>query len=616
MEFGLIEQILIPVFIVLTLGCFAWAVLKRVKMALAGAPDGEKEGAGKAIARFVSEVIFQSKVIRDRPVAGTLHALVFWGFLFYIPVTIHHFLLPFTGGYLYGPVGEGYRAFMTVVSVLVAVSISGLAFRRFVMRPGYFEKKLSGTSAIVSAFIFLLMVTFLLEPYAAGDALAAKANWWVHAACILLFLVVIPQSKHLHLVVGPFDLLMKRKRFGQVPAFVIDLENFDEEMAFGLGKPADASREVRFDALSCVECGRCTEMCPANRIEKKLDPRSLIHNLEGPLLAGSEEMVFEKLIDAEAVWQCVTCGACEHFCPLGIEHLPLILQYRRNLTLEQTEIPATMQSTFRSLQTKGNVWTVDREQRGEQIEAMGLPVYEAGKVLIWSSCFFLTQEFASVVKRFAELLDAAGMEAGFSPKEICCGDPARKCGGEDLFQEIAMENIAWMKEQGVKTIASQCPHCLHTISTAYAQVDPEFEVEVVHHSELLGRLLREGKLASAAAGNGPATIHDPCYASRWKIGDVEAVRGLARGAGVSPIEMELSRERSYCCGSGGGAHHFFEDDDGKRIDDERIRQILETGAGTVYTSCPFCFNMIGEGLKKDEAAEKVRVEDITALLYK
>jgi len=614
MAFGLIEQILIPVFMVLTLGYFAWAIFLRLRMALAGAADGEKEGAVRAAARFVREVIFQSKVIRDRPLAGTMHALVFWGFLCYIPVTIHHFLLPFTGGYLYGPVGEGYRAFMTVVSVLVAVSIAGLAFRRFVMRPAYFEKKLSGTSAIVSTFIFLLMVTFLLEPYLAGNALAAKANWWVHAACILLFLVVIPQGKHLHLVIGPFDLLMKRKRFGQVPPFVIDLEDFDEEMAFGLGKPADASREMRFDALSCVECGRCTELCPANRIAKKLDPRSLIHNLEAPLMAGSEEAVWEKLVDAEAVWQCVTCGSCEYVCPLGIEHLPLILQYRRNLTLEQTQIPATMQTTFRSLQTKGNVWTVDREQRGEQIEAMGLPLYERGKVLIWSSCFFLTQEFAPVVKRFAELLAEAGLDVGISPEETCCGDPARKCGGEDLFQELAEGNIAWMKEQNVKTIVSQCPHCLHTISTAYAQLDPEFEVEMVHHSVLLGRLLREGKLASATAGDGPVTIHDPCYSSRWQIGDVGEVRKLARGAGIAPIELELSRERSYCCGSGGGAHHFFEDDDGVRIDDERIRQILATGAATVYTSCPFCFNMIGEGLKKDEEAEKIRVQDITALL--
>jgi Fe-S oxidoreductase len=613
MQFGFIEQVLIIVFILLTLGYFAWAMWLRLRMALSAAPDGPKEGPRRAAARFVKEVIFQSKVIRDRPISGSLHALVFWGFIFYIPVTIHHFLLPFTGGYLYGPIGQGYRAFMTVVSTLVAIAISGLAFRRFVLRPAYFEKKLSTASAIVSTFIFLLMVTFLLEPHAAHNAILAKANWWLHASCILLFLVVIPNGKHLHLVLGPFDLLMKRKRFGQVPPFVIDLENFDENMAFGIGKPADTSREMRLDSLSCVECGRCTEWCPANRIGKRLDPRSLIHSLEKPLLAGSQEPVFDGLINAEAVWQCVTCGACEHFCPLGIEHLPLILQYRRNLTLERTEIPPTMQTTFRSLQTKGNVWTVDREQRGESISSLGLPAYESGKLLIWSSCFFLTQEFASKVKRFADLLATAGIDAGISPLETCCGDPARKCGSEDLFQEIAAGNIAWMKEQGVKTVVSQCPHCLHTLSTAYPQVDPEFNVEVIHHSVLLARLLREGKLTASAPADGPATIHDPCYASRWKIGDVRAVREIARGAGLSPLEMRLSLERSYCCGSGGGSHHFFEDDDGKRIDDERIRQILATGASTVYTSCPFCFNMIGEGLKKDESAEKIKVEDITAL---
>ena len=612
MEFGLIEQIFIALYMLAAIGYFAWALTTRLKMAFAAAADGEKNSAGEALGRFVSEVILQTKVIADRPLPGLMHALVFWGFICYIPVTINHFARPFIGEIFGGGIWEGYLAFMVVVSILVAVSICGLAFRRFVLRPKYFDKKISVTSGIVALFIFTLMVTFIAEPYL--DGIAAKANWFAHASAILLFLVIIPHSKHFHLVIGPADLVLKRKRFGQIPPFVIDMENFDENMAFGMGKPADASREVRLDSLSCVECGRCTEQCPANGIDKKLDPRSLIHNLEKPLLAGSEEPVFEGLIDPEAVWQCVTCGACENICPLGIEHLPLILQYRRNLTLEQGNIPATMQSTFRSLQTKGNVWTVDREQRAESIEEMGLPAYEPGKVLIWSSCFFLTAEYAPVVKRFAELLRAAGVDAGISPLETCCGDPARKCGGEDLFQEIAMENIAWMKEQGVRTVASQCPHCLHTISTAYRQIDPEFDVEVIHHSALLARLLAEGKLSAAVHSDGPVTIHDPCYASRWKVGDIYAVRRMAKAAGIAPVEMAKSFEKSYCCGSGGGAHHFFEDDDGIRIDDERIRQAVATGAGTIYTSCPFCFNMIAEGLKKDEAHAGIAVKDITELL--
>lgn len=614
MEFSLPEQILAAAFMLVTIGYFIFAMYIRLKTALSAQHDGEHEGAGGAAVRFVKEVIFQTKVIRDRPISGLLHAFVFWGFISYIPATIHHFLLPFTGGhgYLHGGLAEAYKLFLAAMSVLVAVSIAGLAFRRFVLKPWYFPKKLSGTSAIVSLFIFVLMITYLFEPYLAGMGALWKANWWIHGSCVLLFLVVIPHSKHLHLVFGPIDLLMKRKKFGQIPPFVIDLENFDEDMAFGIGTPADASREIRFDAFSCVECGRCSEMCPAHRIEKALDPRSLIHNLEKPLLTGNTDSLFEEAVSSEAVWQCVTCGACEHFCPVGVEHLPLVLQYRRNLTLEQTIIPEGMVNTFKALQTKGNVWLVDRELRAEKIEEMGLPLYEEGKMLIWSSCFFLTAEFVPHVKRFSDLLAGAGIDAGFSPEEICCGDPARKCGSEDLFQEIAAQNLEWMKNNGVKTIVSQCPHCLHTISDGYSRLDEDFNVEVIHYSELLARLLSEGKLETAAPSAGAVTVHDPCYSSRWQVGDVRAVRRLVAGNGVTPVEMKMSLERSYCCGSGGGAHHFFEDEDRIRIDDERIGQVHETGAKAVYTSCPFCFNMISEGLKRDET--DIEVKDITQLL--
>ena len=608
MAFGLIEQILIALYLVATLGYFAYAMFVRLRITLAAEPDGRAQGLGAALSQFVSQVIFQTKVIADRPISGLLHAFVFWGFICYIPATIHHFLLPFTGGYLHGPLADGYKLFMAVASAVVALSIAALAFRRFVMRPKYFAKKLSGASAVVALFIFTLMVTYILEPHL--DGLAARANWWIHASAVLLFLVVIPHSKHLHLVLGAFNILYMRDGFGRLPA--LNIEELTEESALGVGTPADAARKSRLDAFSCVECGRCTEWCPANRLDKALDPRSLVHDLEKPLLSRAADLLFDGTVSSEAVWQCLTCGSCEQICPLGVQHLPLILQYRRHLTLERTEIPETMVATFRSLQNKGNVWLTDRERRAELIEEMGLPAFEPGKILVWSSCFFLTAEFAPTVKQFVELLGKAGLDVGISPDEICCGDPARKCGGEDTFQELAAQNLEWMKAQGVKTVVSDCPHCLQTLAEGYTQLDPQFRVETVHHSVLLAELLAEGKLRSAAFTDGAATIHDPCYASRWGYGDVEAIRCLAAGSGVEVAEMPLSRRRSYCCGSGGGAHHFFEDDDRIRIDDERIRQILATGANTVVTACPFCHNMISEGAKRDDT--RLNVVDISHLL--
>lgn len=610
MTFSFIEQIIFLAFLILTVGYFAWAIFSRIRIVLKGKPDSVHEPVAKRVARFILEVLFQSKVIKDRPVAGLLHALVFWGFLAYALATINHFMLPFKMGFLVGEFGSFYRAFVFGVSVLVLVSILALGFRRFILKPAYFEKKLSVTSGIVVALIAILMITYMLVPYLPDGGLAGKANWWIHSSSILIFLIVIPQSKHLHLVLGPFNLIYMREHYGYLPA--LNIEELTEESVLGVGSAAHLSREMRLDAFSCVECGRCTEMCPANQSDKILDPRSMIHSYEQPLLTGSESDAFDGIIKSEAVWQCVTCGACESVCPLGIQHLPLILQMRRHLTLEKATLPQQMQNTFKSLQTKKNVWNAATEERAERIEELGLPAHQKGQILIWSSCFFFTDSFMPKIQRFVQLLQKAGVEAGISPNEACCGDPARKCGGEDLFQELAMENIQWMKEQEVKTVVSHCPHCLQTIKDGYRQVDPEFEVEVIHHSELLSKLMNQGKLKSIEQANARVTIHDPCYVSRWNFGDIEGLRNLAGGSRMAVEEMTYSHSKSFCCGSGGGSHHYFEDEDLKRIDITRMKQIVATGAETVITACPFCHNMVSEGLKQEDS--NMKVADISELL--
>lgn len=611
MQFILLEQIILLLAMVASLGYFGYQIFRRISIVNAGRPDSGHESMPARVWRFISEVLFQSKVIADRPVFGLMHALVFWGFIAYIFVTINHFLKPFSLAFLHGPLADGYRVVVQVFSVLVLVGILSLAIRRFVFTPKYFEKgKVSVTSGVVAALIIILMVTFLLEPAVGESGLTAKANWWLHSAAILLFLVVIPNSKHLHLVIGPFDLVYKRDRFGYLPA--LSIEELDEDSVLGVGSAAHLSREMRMDAFSCVECGRCTEMCPANQSGKVLDPRSIIHNFEQPLLDGSEDDAFEAgIVDPEAVWQCVTCGACEEFCPLGIEHLPLIQQLRRNLTLEQGEVPGQMQNTLKALQIKQNVWNAEAEDRGRYIEELGLPKFEKGGMLIWSSCFLFTGNYRPIIQKFVKLLEKAGVKAGISPNEVCCGDPARKTGGEDTYQELAMHNIEWMKEEGVKTIVSHCPHCLQTIKDGYHQVDPDFDVEVVHHTEMLTRLADEGKLSYVNGGQ-QVTIHDPCYVSRWGIGDMEGPRTISKGSGSNITEMELSRRKSFCCGSGGGSHHFFEDEDQKRIDTERVDQILATGADACVVSCPFCHNMVSEGLKKEDSS--MQVADISELL--
>ena len=322
-------MVLLAVLIVLALVGFFWRfdrVLRNIFSARKD-PDFHIAPVGKRIWDFFWEVICQAKVIKERPLPGLAHAFVFWGFLAFALVSLNHFGSGFRLGFLDadGWVGGFYFWFAAVFALLVAVGIAGLFVRRFFVRPIWLGRKVSYESGVIAFLIFALMVTYLAAFFVPSTSGAARGLWWAHAFCILIFLPLIPHTKHLHLVLSPITIFLSRGEFSHIPPL-----NGDED--FGLVAGKDITQLVALQAYSCVECGRCTEHCPATNTGKILNPKEIILGVRSylnDLGPHSEEPLLGKYNSQEAAFQCTTCGACEYQCPVGIEHLPIIIGLRR-----------------------------------------------------------------------------------------------------------------------------------------------------------------------------------------------------------------------------------------------------------------------------------------------
>ena len=563
----------------------------------------------KRVWTFTSEVLFQSRVIRERPLPGLAHAFVFWGFLAFAFVSLNHLAVGMNLGFLppASLIGRFYFTFAAAWAVLVAISITGLFIRRFVARPIWLGK-VSYESGVIAFLIFTLMATYLAAFFVHG-AETRLALWWAHTLALLIFLPLIPHTKHLHLLLTPITIFLKRDGFSAIPPLSAE----EDEEDFGLVTGRDLTQIIALQAYSCVECGRCTEHCPASATGKVLNPKEIVLGTraylntfgpasEVPLLtelrpAGLPPTPDHLPLSLEAAFECTTCGACEYQCPVGIQHLPIIVGLRRGATNTGAWDDPYGTKLFLALEKSGNALGLPASERDKFIARAALPIFDGTQeYCLWLGCMGAYDPHGrEIVADFARVMTHLGTTFGVLKKEKCTGDPARRLGNDLVFQNLAESGLKAFESARVQKIVAICPHCVRTISTDWRNFGIAPEIE--HHSEFMAR--HAAQLPSASTdGLQPATrnsvvYHDPCYLGRYKDVYDEPRAVIQQQADL--VEAPRNRERSFCCGAGGGLA-FLGEESGERVSHVRARELAATGAETIATACPFCNTMFRDAL--------------------
>src|SRR5471032_1136118 len=573
------------VLLVVFMGAFAAQVARRVQLVAAAPNTFVIDDLGFRVRRFILDVVLQRQTIKERPLTGLMHAFVFWGFIAFGAYTLTEFLaglglvdLTHTGWF------HAYKLVLTPFATAVLVGILYLLVRRAFVRPVALGTKLSVESIVIALFIVTLMVTFLLTFRLDESTAVGRVNWWVHMTVILAFMALIPASKHLHLVLSPITVFLKSTELGNLPNL-----DFEKEQV-GLETVKDLGSKSVLDALTCVECGRCQVNCPAWAAGKELNPKTIVLQTQEALLAGARDRKLGEIYSEKVLWQCTTCGACENQCPVGIEHLPIIIGSRRGLA-SNGDAPEYLGAMYNNLERRSNILGLGYDQRTKFVTSAELEIFDPTKhdVMVWLGCAgSFDADFQKSLKSMFAILRTCGVTFGVLSKEKCNGDPAKRTGNEYMFQELANANIADLKAAGPKKILTSCPHCVKTIGEDYKKFG--YEVEIVHSSVYIEELTRE-KLA-ADTSRDKVTFHDPCYLGRY-AGKVDEPRALLERFGADISEVERNRENPYCCGAGGGLlFNDKEEEQGTRISDVRFKQLQATGANTVVTACPFCSIML------------------------
>ena len=670
----MLEKILMTLLILATLGAFARRAADLVGYVGLGSPDDRvPKDWGRAF-KDQLVVVFGQRKLLQWTIPGLMHFFIFWGFVILFTTIVEAFgavykegfHIPFIGKW--GPLGALQDFF--VVAVLASVVVAFVI--RKIQRPGRFRGSHLKEADYILVAITGIMVTILFTraaeislghfPYptqwtpvsdafaglfdglslAAREAVDTVFLWW-HSLIILGFLVYLTYSKHLHIITAGINVLFTSERpKGALKPMEIDIESMSEDDTFGAAKLTDLSWKQMLDGMTCTECGRCQSQCPAWNTGKPLSPKLLIMDARdalfehGPALLAAKRESDEAfaaavaelpdlnptVVEDEVIWDCTTCGACVQACPVNIEHIDAIMDMRRNLVMGESRFPKEMQSALTSMENTGNPWGQAPQTRNDWMkgsskqEPLEIPhVSEApdAEVLFWVGCAgAFDDRNKKVVYDFARLMQIAGVKfAVLGPEENCTGDPARRAGAEYIYQMLAEQNIETLNGYDVKKIVTICPHCFNTMFNEYPQLGGRYEV--VHHTEFLADLVKQGRLQPEKRMDETVTYHDPCYLARHN--DVwEGARWVIESIpGTEFQELHRHRHTTFCCGAG-GARMWMEERMGKKMNVERTDEALASASNTLAVGCPFCNIMLSDGITERQAGDQMAVRDVAQIL--
>jgi Fe-S oxidoreductase len=606
-----------------------------------------------------TDVLGQSNV-RRKPMPGWAHTLIFFGFLAVQPHSLELMIQGVFPGFHVAPWIPGlYGAYLFVADILAFLVLMGLGYalyRRLFLKPKYLTDGLDARLIILFTAViiitFHLINAFLLVPSIGGsfdyaryftiskviyhifdiNSLApttARSGfeivYWIHILTILGFLIYIPGSKHLHLLAAVPNVFLKPLERPKA-MLVTDIED-EETETFGLGNVSELNWKNVLDLYACTECGRCEAHCPADTTGKPLSPKRVIHDSKIDLFSQAKAilakdyesvlpLVREKSpVSGDVLWACTTCRACEDICPVNIQHLDIILEARKYQVLMESNFPPEMQETFTNFENQSNPWGFGSDTRADWAKGLDVPLVTdnpEADILYFVGCAGSFDDRGKKITRaMARVLQKAGVNfAILGEEERCNGDVARRAGNEYLAQMMIAENVEILNQYKPKKILTACPHCFNTIKNEYPQFGAKYDV--VHHTEFLLDLFRQGKLKTNGTLNENLTFHDSCYLGRWN-GIVDAPRQLLQMVnGGRPLsEMERNRTEGFCCGAG-GARMFMEETIGKRINHERAEEIIRTGATGVAAACPFCITMLRDGI--NDINGELEVKDIVEII--
>jgi len=649
--------IFIAVFVVAA-ALFGWSCFRRFRLVLLGKAENRFRDIRKRIQGVVFYAFGQRCTVSHGYRFGFNHLVLFWCFTILLIANTEFLLNGLFPDYISFsrlPHGAYYTLsfIFDVVSILALIAVCIAIIRRLAFAPSYIEARSRDAFTILGLIALLMIAFFGLHgsKIAQGNEIAAKylpisnfvasnilsgvsvgslggyinAFWWLHAAALLGFLNYLPYSKHMHILTSIPNLFFR----SMTKVNTQPREEFKKDNTFGVGQIDQFTWKGLFDSYSCTECGRCSNICPATSTGKPLNPRLVIHDIKvnllknGPLVVAKKEPRLpliggdqEGSVKEEVIWECTTCSACMEVCPVFIEHVPRIVDMRRNLVEMRAKFPEELIAFFENIEQRSNPWGIVPADRVKWAADINVKPFEAGKTeyLFYVGCFgAFDPRSRHVTLAISKILNAGGISWGTLGKdEMCCGDSLRRLGNEFVFDRMARDNVKMFKERGVRKIITECPHCYNTLKNDYRQYGAE--LEIIHHTELIGNLIEDKRLELRKVEDlGNTVFHDSCYLGRLNSLYEAPRKVIASVTGQMPIEMERHHDKSFCCGAGGG-RMWMEERIGKRINVARVEEALKKDPRTICVCCPYCMTMFQDGLKDSKADDRVQVLDLAEIV--